>query len=184
MPVPLETLAEAGDALAAPVLAPETGNLDAGLQALLQNLEAPLAALGTDDESVVDPVRKLRLPSQICGQLFEKRQEVLGPLKADQLRHIPGLQLVIARLPEIEVAVGCGIHVQIVAPGGNIGRLREIGVVVITAGTAVFHIAPPGNISRLVPANARLTGPDGEVSSLQVEVAHLLAETVDMLRGI
>ena len=64
---------------------------------------------------------------------------------------------------------------------GNVGWLRVIGVVIITARTAVFHVAAPGNVGRFVAANTRLAGPQREVAAPQIKVTHLLAAAVDML---
>ena len=182
MPVPLQALAKARHPLAAPVLAPQAGDLDAVLQALVHDAKAALVAtLGTDDEAVVDPLRQLRLAAQERGQLFQQLHECGGGFDADKARHIPALQLMVARVAEIEIPVSRGIHVEVIMAAGNVGRLRVIGVVIIAARTAVFHVAAPGNVGRFVAANTRLAGPQREVAAPQIKVTHLLAAAVDML---
>ena len=169
MPIPLEALAEAGHPLAAPVLAPQAGDLDAFFEALLHDAEAALvAALGADDEAVVDPLRQLRLAAQESSELFQQFHKGGRCLDADEARHVPALQLVVVGVAEIEIAVSGGVHVEVVAAAGNVGRLRVVGVVIITARAAVFHVAAPGHIGGLVAADARLTGPQGEVTAPQI----------------
>lgn len=151
------------------------------LQALVHDAEAPLvAALGTDDQAVIDPIRQLRLAAQECGQLLQQLHKGGGCFDADETRNVPALQLMVMRVAEIEIAVSRGIHVEIIVAAGNVSRFRGVGVVVVTACAAVFHVAAPGDIGRLVAADTRLTGPQREVTPAQIKIAHLLAAAVNM----
>ena len=175
MPIPLQTLAEGGDALAAPVLAPDAGDLDVVLQGLFQQAEGALApALHADDKTVVDPVGKLRLAAKEGALLREKVEEGIRGFDADGGGNFPELQFVEVLMPEVEIRIGRGVGMQVVVPAGDIGGLGEVGVVIIAAGL-VLHIGAPGYIGGLVASDTRFRGPEGEVAPAQIEVRHLLA---------
>ena len=182
MPVPLEALAKAGHPLATPVLTPQTGDLDAFFQTFVHDVKAALAAaLCTNDQAVIDPLRQLRLASKKGGELFQQLHKGRRRLNADKARHVPALQLVVTGVAEVEIAVSGGIHVEVVVTAGNVGGLRVVGVVVVTTCAAVFHVAAPCHIGGLVAPDTRFAGPQGEVTAPQIEVAHLLAAAVDVL---
>ena len=77
-------------------------------------------------------------------------------------------------MAEVKVGVSRGVGVQIVVPGGNVGRLREVRVVIVAAGF-VLHVRAPGDIGALVPADAGFRSPEREVPAAEIEVRHLLA---------
>ena len=163
MPIPLEALAKAGHPLAAPVLTPQAGDLDAFFQASVHDVKAALAAaLRTNDQAVIDPLRQLRLTSKKSSELFQQLHKGGRCLDADKARHIPALQLVVVEIAKIEIAVSGGIHVEVVVTAGNVGRLRVVGVVIVTARAAVFHVAAPCHIGSLVAPDARLAGPQAK----------------------
>ena len=174
VPVPLQALAEGGDAFSAPVLAPDAGNLDVVLQSLLQKTEGTLVStLDTDDETVVDPVGELGLAAEEGGLLLQQGEKALRSFDADGGGNLPELQLMEILMTEIEIRIGRGVGVQVIMPAGDIGGLRKVRVVIITAGL-VLHIGAPGHISGLVAADAGLACPEREVAAAQIEVGHLL----------
>ena len=182
MPVPLKTFAEGCDALAAPVLTPDPGNLDSVFQSFFHQPEGTLvSALYAHDQTVVDPFRKLRLTSEKCTLLFQQFQKAACRLDADRSRNLPDLQLVKIRIAEIKVRVCGRIHMEIIMLGRYKGRLRVISIVIISACSAVFHIGTPGYVSCFVTSHTRLGSPEREMSSAQIEVGHLLSTAIAVL---
>ena len=140
LPVPLKTLPKGRHALAAPVLAPDAGNFDSMFQRLFKKVEGTLIpSLDADDQAVINPVRKLRLPAKEGALLFQKFHEIFRRLDADGGRHLPYLQLMKSCVPEIKIGIRRGIHVEIVMLCGNKGGLRVIGIVIIPS-RLILHV--------------------------------------------
>ena len=156
LPVPLKTLSKGSHPLSAPVLAPEAGHLDAAVHGLFQKSEGSLgSALDSDDETVVNPVGKLRLTPEKFALLFQKLYKCSRRLDADGGRNLPDLELVEVLICEIKIRVSRGIHVQIIVSAGHKRGLGEIGVVIV-ASRLVLHVGAPGHVGGLVPSHAGL----------------------------
>lgn len=117
-----------------PVLAPDTGHFNAMFQALIQYPKAALgAALRTDDQAIVHPIRQSRLTAKERSFLFQKMLKTICSFNANKSRNFPHLQLMEIRIAEVKVRIGGGVHVQVVSLAGNIGGLGVVSVIVVSA---------------------------------------------------
>ena len=178
LPVPEQTAAEGGLPDAGPVLAPQAGNMDAGIDDPLQPLEAARAVLQPDDRARIGPRREVRAAGR--NDPTARHQTVQDPRRAAPAQgQRPDFQFVKCWVPEIQRRIGGGFEMHGIAARREEARLRDS-----RSSTMPRPVRRPDRPAMSeVPGRARRPAPTPRAgtAAAQIQIRELLAGAPDML---